>query len=130
MSLLTQRDREYILAQLTLAPDSVLADAMLAFDAIRTKIVAVRKMVETPTLSVAIEVPIAKAVPPEEIEPVIRSNVSPGKPAITKIGSETKASILGGLANNGIQPSAKFAEHCKLLWSRGEIKFDGKEYYL
>jgi hypothetical protein len=31
---------------------------------------------------------------------------------------------------NGIQPGAKFEEHAKLLWSRGEIRFDGKEWYL
>lgn len=59
-----------------------------------------------------------------------RKNVSPGTPAITKIGSATADLILGEL-KRGRQPlSTKYTEHLKLLWKRGEVKFDGKEYYL
>lgn len=124
MSLLTANDRAYILNQLTLAPDSVLADAMLAFDAIRNKIVAVRKLAspspeETPA-------PTAEVAP--QGKPT-RRNINPGVSSITKIGSNTKADILAAVAD-GMQPAAKFEEHCKLLWERGEIKFDGREYYL
>lgn len=121
MQLLHDDDRRYILDQLRLAPDSVLADAMLAFNEIRDKLVIVRKMVERPGEP-------ANEAPPKEAPS--RPNVSPGKSSITKIGSDTKTSILAGLANNGVQPPTKYTEHLKLLWSRGEVKFDGKEYYL
>lgn len=58
-----------------------------------------------------------------------RANVSPGEPSIVKIGSNTKEHILGRLqAGFGIEE--KYEEHAKLLWSRGEINFDGKEYYI
>ena len=58
-----------------------------------------------------------------------RQNVSPGPSAISKIGEKAKTYLLNELKGGG-QPEAKYAEHLKLLWSRGEIKFDGKEYYL
>lgn len=121
MPLLTESDRAYILDQLKLAPDSVLADAMLAFNSIRDKMVAVRKLI----------IGVDPAVPGTEKTVVteVRPNVDPGKPSITKIGADTKTSLLAGLFKN-VQPQAKYAEHMKLLWSRGEVKFDGKEYYL
>lgn len=58
-----------------------------------------------------------------------RPNVSPGESSIGKIGSSTKKTLLNDLGRS-VQPSAKFTEHAKLLWKRGEIKFDGAEYYL
>lgn len=58
-----------------------------------------------------------------------RPNISPGEPSIGKIGSETKATLLSLIGNNQ-QPASKWHEHAKLLWKRGEIKFDGAEYYL
>ena len=61
--------------------------------------------------------------------PVARKNISPGEPTITKIGMNTEGALFGVLRAGG-QPEAKYAEHMKLLWKRGEIKFDGKEYYL
>lgn len=61
--------------------------------------------------------------------PVVRGNVDPGKPSIGKIGSTTKEELLRLLAQDK-QPAAKFSEHLKLLWSRGEIKFDGERYYV
>lgn len=63
----------------------------------------------------------------------VRGNVDPGKPAIGKIGSGTKEWILGELKLEARVPEhfgAKYAEHLKLLWSRGEIKFDGEKYYV
>lgn len=122
MSLLTPQDRAYILEQLTLAPDSVLADAMLAFNAIRDKIVEVRMLAgATGAKPVAAE--------PVNTAPESRPNVTPGPSTISKIGAETKTSILLALSHSA-QPSARYAEHLKLLWSRGEVKFDGKEYWL
>lgn len=61
-------------------------------------------------------------------EPV-RANVDPGKPSIGKIGSTTKEELLRTLQQEKI-PHAKYSEHLKLLWSRGEIKFDGERYYV
>ena len=76
-------------------------------------------------------------VPKEELQtreaidkiPVARKNVSPGEPSIMKIGSGTLA-IVRGMLKDGNQPPERYNEHLKLLWKRGEIKFDGKEYYL
>ena len=58
-----------------------------------------------------------------------RKNVSPGEPSITKIGTNTREEIIGAL-KRGTQPLDKFREHLKLLWKRGEVKFDGEEYYV
>lgn len=58
-----------------------------------------------------------------------RINVSPGATSIGKIGSNTKELILESLAVN-VQPATKYVEHLKLLWARGEVKFDGNSYYL
>ena len=65
-----------------------------------------------------------------------RPNVSPGEPSIGKIGADSKAFIHGELKaalGTGRVPEhfgTKFQEHLKLLWKRGEIKWDGTEYYL
>lgn len=67
------------------------------------------------------------AVP--EAKVAARANVSPGEPTITKIGKDTKAALLADIAHDGSQPVAKWAEHMKLLWKRGEVKFDGEDYY-
>lgn len=124
MPLLTEQDRKYILEQLNLAPDNVLADAMLAFNEIRTKIVEVRKLCGDEPRPV-LDVPTVAVLD----EPAERSNLNPGKPSITKIGTNTKDELFAML-NAGKQPPAKYAEHMKLLWSRGEVRFDGQEYYL
>lgn len=58
-----------------------------------------------------------------------RKDISPGKPSIVKIGSATTEQIMRSLRDSK-QPAAAFTEHCKLLWSRHQIKFDGHEYYL
>ena len=71
---------------------------------------------------------VLSTVPPQNV-PAIRNNVSPGEPAIGKIGSKTKEDLLF-VISSGVQASAKFSEHMKLLWKRGEVKYDGQEYYL
>lgn len=58
-----------------------------------------------------------------------KQNVSPGLSTIGKIGTPTKEYIFEALTQ-GVQPAAKYVEHLKLLWSRGEVKFDGVNYYL
>jgi len=70
---------------------------------------------------------VNKAPTPASVE---RKNVSPGTPLISKIGSNTKEELLKMLLTADMQPHAKYKEHLKLLWSRGEVKFDGTTYYL
>lgn len=64
----------------------------------------------------------------EDLPP--RKNVSPGEPSITKIGTATKKIILADLQVGEQLPRQKYDEHLKLLWKRGEVKFDGDEYYV
>ena len=76
-------------------------------------------------------------IPKEELQdreaidkvPVARKNVSPGEPSITKIGSGAKETIIHAL-NTGTPLGDRYTEHLKLLWARGEIKFDGEVFYL
>jgi hypothetical protein len=113
MQLLTDHDRKYVLKQLEMAPDSVLAEAMLAFNAIRDKVLAVRSL--------------ASGSPSEPV-PQARKNFCPGTPTVSRVGTGTKADIFN-LLHEGRQPADTYFPHCCLLWERGEIKFDG-EFYL
>lgn len=58
-----------------------------------------------------------------------RANVTPGTSTLSKIGSATHNLILRELKKD-TQPPKKYAEHLKLLWARGEVKFDGQAFYL
>ena len=58
-----------------------------------------------------------------------RKNISPGTSSITKIGEKAKEHILNSL-RAGAQPAIMYHDHLKLLWKRGEIKFDGEVFYL
>lgn len=67
----------------------------------------------------------------EDLPP--RKNVSPGEPSITKIGTNAREHILNELkagARTLEYFGIKYVEHLKLLWKRGEINFDGTEYYV
>ncbi len=64
-----------------------------------------------------------------EVKDETRMNVTPGTPTITKIGTNTKEEIMR-LLKSGVQPGAKYTEHLKLLWSRGEIKYDSVLFYI
>lgn len=76
-------------------------------------------------------------VPKEELQdremidkvPVARKNISPGEPTITKIGEKAKEHILNSLRADE-QPAIMYHDHLKLLWKRGEIKFDGEQFYV
>ncbi|NJO01153.1 MAG: LLM class flavin-dependent oxidoreductase [Bacteroidia bacterium] len=63
------------------------------------------------------------------VVPLNRPNVNPGTSAITKIGVKTKEEIFYAIKHDHT-PLARFEEHYKLLWARGEIKYDGQKYYL
>lgn len=58
-----------------------------------------------------------------------RSNVSPGEPIISKIGEKARESCMA-IARGEMDFLPSYTEHLKLLWKRGEVKFDGTEYYL
>lgn len=60
---------------------------------------------------------------------VPRLNVSPGEPSISKIGEQAKLEVLNAVANGHAVP-ARLSEHAKLLWKRGEVKFDREGYYV
>ena len=133
MALLTDVDRAFILAQLKLAPDEILADAMLTFNTVRDKIVKVR----------ALSAAAAAAATKEELEvsyvamttedvkhlPVSRPNVTPSGPIAKRLHVHTKNTILNRLTD-GIQPNEQLLPQAKLLWARGEIKYDGEKFYL
>lgn len=117
--LLTDEDRKFVLSELQKAPNSVLARAYLEWSEVRSAVLVVRSNNAQPSTKVVVE-------QPEPAEPV---NTSPGISTITRIGNTAREEIIAQL-RDGRQPHAKYEEHCKLLWERGEIKFDGKEFYL
>lgn len=132
--LITDADRAYILDQLKLAPDEVLVDAFLAWDGLRRKTIACRNVMldiesDKPAVEAVVNTAWVNQSKDEMLMPVPRQNVNPGKSTITRIGTETKKELLSML-HGGVQPDAKWQEHLKLLWERGEVKFDGKEWYL
>lgn len=117
--LISDADRTYILDQLKLAPDEVLVDAFLAWDGLRRKTIACRNvMLDIESDKTAVEAP-----------PAPRQNVNPGKSSITRIGTDNKEHVLL-MVERGNKIEAKWQEHLKLLWERGEVKFDGKDWYL
>lgn len=68
-----------------------------------------------------------------------RPNTSPGWDACQKIGSETKEKLLSELQHHSdpehVSKRIKRTPDqtralIQLLWNRGEIKYDGKEFYL
>lgn len=78
----------------------------------------------------------ATSTPPQEVAAVqpdrqaARPNVNPGEPSISKIGTNTKEELLNSVRVGIPMNPHKYSEHMKLLWKRGEVKYDGKEYYL
>lgn len=58
-----------------------------------------------------------------------RKNINPGPSAIGKLGEKTKVIILDCLQKQ-VQPDEKYKEHLKLLWARGEVKWDGEVWYV
>ena len=142
MNILSESERAALLHSLTDAPDEVLIDAVRqrkdwmkniksSFDEVRNfvgmKVTESSKPpISTPPLTQKSEESKAML----DVVKTARANKTPGASSITKIGSKTKDEIIGVL-KAGRQPNHdKYGEHLKLLWSRGEIKFDGSAYYL
>ena len=109
--LLSDGDREFIYGQLRHASDDILVRAYTEFDRVRQMALAVRSVAEPETTSSE------------------RPNTNPGDPTITKIGATTEAELIR-MIEHGAQPPAKYLAHMRLLWRRGKVKFDGKEWYL
>ena len=125
--LLHKSDREFILRELTNAPDSVLAQAYHAWSIVRAACLVVRADSAGPKTGPQTE-PVAAETPAEE-PPKPRVNKSPGKPTIGKIGQATVADLTKMLSD-GKQPPKRFEQHMRLLWERKIVGFDGAEYYL
>jgi len=130
MALLNDGDRAFILAQLALAPDEILADAMLAFNAVRDKIIKVRALSAAAATEEKPKVSYV-AITTEDVKhlPVPRPNVPPSGPVAKRLHVHTKNTILNRL-EDGVQPNEQLLPQAKLLWARGEIKYDGEKFYL
>lgn len=146
MNILSQFEREALIKSLSDAPDEILIDAVRQRKDWMTGIRSSFKEVQGFIGMKTIEAPAAKYSgsetgtggsskkvdnDPEKVShPTTRANKSPGASAIGKIGTRTKEELFAVL-KAGRQPNHdKWGEHLKLLWSRDEVKYDGKEYYL
>jgi hypothetical protein len=139
MNMLSESEREALLRSLSGAPDEVLIDAVRqrkdwmknirsSFDEVRSFVgMKVMETIKPPLIVTATK---ADLTPSVEAAPKQRPNVNPGRSSISKIGTKTKDDLLRELGLHGILPGGKFEEHLKLLHNRGEVKYDGKEYYL
>lgn len=58
-----------------------------------------------------------------------RPNIEPPGNSSTKLFESTRIKIIEGL-REGRQPHKDYAEAAKLLWTKGYLAFDGREYYL
>lgn len=129
MRLITDNDRSYILAQLTNASDEVLVRAYQDWDAQRLAALEVRASIGSSAAQPKQQAHVEQQAQHAEPEPRQRTNASPGPSSITRIGGTTKDELLRML-EHGAQPPAKYNEHLKLLWERGEVRFDGEEWYV
>ena len=122
MNFLTDKQRENALILLAEGPDEIILSAMVDLRRFRHLEEGTKR-----NLNEVIDELKGEATPVPEEAP--RKNISPGTPAITKIGAVAKDYVLEALRMKQ-QPSTKYEEHLKLLWSRGEVKYDGEEFYL
>lgn len=143
MNILTEDERAALLRTLTDAPDEILIDAVRQrkdwMKNIRSTFDEVRGFVGMKEIKVSPPPPVAATTkagltPPVEAAPKDRPNVNPGRSSITKIGQKTKDLLIDRIKVAGSAPltqlGIKYEEHLKLLHNRGEVKYDGKEYYI
>lgn len=149
MNILSQLEREALIKSLSDAPDEILIDAVRQrkewMSGIKSSFKEVQgfigmRVIETPTAKYSgseigtkdssKKVDNDSETSGRDSHPTTRINKSPGPSAISKLGSKTKDELIAVL-KAGSQPNHdKWGEHLKLLWSRGEVKFDGAAYYL
>ena len=140
MNVLTERDRQALLDYLSEnATDDVLIRAVEELkehrEYVRNSMISLNKYLGTRPSAAPTPLPPADepAAAPTIVPDTRKANISPGAPSISKIGSNTKGELLAQLK---VKPRSlselgqKYTEHMKLLWSRGEVKFDGERYYL
>lgn len=136
MNLLTEQQRKNALICLAKAPDEVILSAMVDYKAHMHRMEGVKRNFDA-TLTELNQTQFDERR--QSDEPVsedkrgsgiiVRENVNPGASSIGKIGGKAKEDILEHLCG-GVQPPRSYAEHLKLLWARGEVKFDGQVFYL
>lgn len=68
---------------------------------------------------------------PTTVSKPARANVSPGEPPITKMGKDMKVSMLAAVGSFAFGPNynGKSLKYLQLMCKRGELRYDGKEYY-
>lgn len=60
-----------------------------------------------------------------------RVNISPGESSITKMGVDMKKAMMAGVGSGAFTDNytGKSLKYLQLMWKRGEVKFDGKDFY-
>jgi len=149
MNILSEDERAALLRSLSEAPDEVLIDAVRqrkdwmkgiksSFDEVRSFVGMKVTESSKPPLNSGRE--SSKGIADKKVDndtdlppvshPTTRPDKSPGRSSITKIGTTTKNQLLSML-KQGMQPAHnKFGEHLKLLHNRGEVRYDGEQYYI
>ena len=64
----------------------------------------------------------------KEAKPAARPNINPGESKMKRLSGQAYNFVMVQLGL-GKQPKG-YAEHLKLLWKRGEVKFDGSNWYI
>lgn len=127
MKLLTDKQRAFALKRLAEADDDILLSALAEIRQRDVRLEAAKRQLDEEFgVETCVEAPVARP----KVMSAVRPNVSPGTSSITKIGAGTRSTLLTRLAQQGVAKNDKSCEHLKLLWARGDVKFDGKEYYL
>lgn len=126
MKLLTDKQRAFALKRLAEADDDILLSALAEIRQRDVRLEAAKRQLDE---EFGVET-CAEEPARSKVMSSVRPNVSPGTSSITKIGAGTRSALLTRLAEQGVAKNDKSCEHLKLLWSRGDVKFDGKEYYL
>lgn len=94
---------------------------------------ALHRLTQQNTMMEPIEIKEATEEGRLEVRPSIkeRANVSPGEPSITKMGADMKKSMMAGVGSGAFAENynGKSLKYLQLMWKRGEIKFDGVEFY-
>jgi hypothetical protein len=138
MKLLTQTQREKSLTLLAKAPDEILLSAIVDlrkhwhlhqgtlanYEVVMKELEGAEHAANGQAATAQEPKPTQETEPPEE-----RVNQSPGMPSVRRINSNTHHEIMDAL-KNGKPLKLRYVEACKLLWARGEIKYDGQEFYL
>lgn len=135
MNFLTQEQRAKAVESLSRAPDEILISAMVDFRRLRHFEEGTRanfnEVVDELTERRIHDEPVSEdkrgtAIKVEEVA-AVRPNIDPGPSTLARIGSDTKERILAGLPWS---IGTKYEQHLRLLWARGEVRFDGERFYL